>query len=56
MINRNDLLNVIFTSLSKGIVNAKMIFFKMVQPMNKCLHLLLYSFIRSWTINTRWSI
>ena len=31
-------------------------FFEVVRLKNKCLHLLLCSFMRSWIINTRWSI
>ena len=34
----------------------KTIFFKVVQPMNECLHLLLCSFMRSWITNTNWRV
>ena len=55
MINENDCLSGVFTNLDGYVENANSIF-KVFRLKNKFLHLLFFSFTRSWIINTRWSV
>ena len=34
----------------------KVVFFKVIRPMNKCLYPLLCSFMRSWIISIKWRV
>ena len=34
----------------------KAVFFKVIRPINECLHPLLSSFMKSWIISTKWRV